>query len=290
MSSSVCLACGSAGAEPYPTPFPDPIVRCRRCGTRFVHPVPSDRSLRQRYEAEHRTGKWGKLFDESDAGDPPRRAGLLARLLGGGPSGRRLLDIGCGDGRFLAAAAQVGWRPVGIELSLEAARRAGPHPVAVSPVAALRAGPRFAAVTFWDVLEHLPAPAAAVRGAAALLEPGGLLAVSLPNAAGAEALLCGSRWRYHDLAVYGHLVHFGPAQLDRLLEGAGLEIVHRETRGSVDLREVLGREADRGVRRPLAWLLDRASGVLARVAEPALRGNTLLVVARRRVAPPDPPR
>ena len=86
-------------------------------------------------------------------------------------------------------------------------------------------------MTFWDVLEHLPAPAAAVRGAAALLEPGGLLAVSLPNAAGAEALLCGSRWRYHDLASMGTWSTSGPPSWTGCSRRAGLEIVHRETRG-----------------------------------------------------------
>ena len=264
-----------------PTPFPDLVVRCRGCGTRFVHPVPSAAALRARYEAEHQAGKWGALFEASDPMEPPRRARLLAGLDSGRGSGR-LLDVGCGDGRFLDAAAAAGWRPVGLELSHGAVRALGNrHPVLVGSLAALRAGPRFAAITFWDVLEHLPDPAAALGAAARLLEPRGLLAVSLPNASGTEALVRGAGWRYHDLPAYGHLVHLGPSQLRRLLVSAGLEVVHRETRGSADLRDLLGPEARVGGHHPLAWFLDRLSGALARVAEPTLFGNTLLMVGRR---------
>ena len=277
--------CGSAQVELYPTPFADRIVRCEACGTRFVHPVPSRKALQQRYEAEHRSGKWGSLFEAGDPGEPPRRAQLLADLCPDMTPGRRLLDVGCGDGRFLAAAVSAGFRPIGIELSWTAVGPIrGRYPVAVAGVEALREGPQFAVVTFWDVLEHLPDPARTVRAAASVLEPGGLLAATLPSAAGTEALVHGSKWRFHDLGAYGHLIHVGPAQLRRLFESTGLEVVYRETRGSVDLRNLLGSGSGRGVSRPLAWLLDRVSGVVARVAEPALRGNTLLMVARRSAA------
>ena len=228
MSAPTCPVCGSARVEPYPTPFADPVVRCRGCGTRFVHPVPPAAALRARYEAEHRAGKWGELFGASDPMVPPRRVRLLDGLDPGRGSGR-LLDVGCGDGRFLDAAAAAGWRPVGLELSHGVVRALGNrHPVLVGSLAALRAGPRFAAITFWDVLEHLPDPAAALGAAARLLEPRGLLAVSLPSASGTEALVRGAGWRFHDLPAYGHLVHLGPSQLRRLLVSAGLEVVHRE--------------------------------------------------------------
>jgi SAM-dependent methyltransferase len=280
MGAPVCPLCGSTRVEPFATPYPDPLVRCRGCGTRFVHPAPGEAELRARYDAEHGAGKWRAFFDAADPRDAAGRARLLAALLGGA-HGRPLLDVGCGDGTFLDAARAAGWRAIGLELSAAALRGVGArHRVVVGTMAALRAGPRFAAVTFWDVLEHVSDPAAAVRSATALLEAGGLMAASMPNAAGAEALMRGRAWRYHDVARYGHLVHLGPAQLVRLFRDAGLTPVHVETLGSVDLRDLLGAAGGAG-RRALVWALDKASGVVARLARPLRRGNTLLVVARR---------
>jgi SAM-dependent methyltransferase len=280
MPPPTCPVCRSTAVEPYATPYPDPLARCRECGTRFVHPAPAEAALRARYDAEHGAGKWSALFGAADPRDAPRRARLLVGLAGGA-SGRRLLDVGCGDGSFLAAAESVGWSPVGLELSPAALRGIGRrHRVLVGTTAALGEGRRFAVITFWDVLEHLADPAATVRDAAGRLEPGGLVAASMPNAAGTEALVRGRGWRYHDVAAYGHLVHLGPSQLVRLFRDAGLAPVHVETRGSADLRDLIGRPDGAGGR-ALVWMLDKTSGVLARLAEPARRGNTLLVVARR---------
>lgn len=38
--------------------------------------------------------------------------------------GRQLLDLGCGTGRHMELAAQLGWRPIGIDASFEVIKRA----------------------------------------------------------------------------------------------------------------------------------------------------------------------
>src|SRR5439155_3001922 len=97
----------------------------------------------------------------------------------------RLLDVGCGDGLFLAIAGRAGWSVEGIEFSPEGARRATHRlgrPIAVGDLArdTALAGP-FDVITLWHVLEHLPDPATALRAARARLRPGGLLVAAVPN-------------------------------------------------------------------------------------------------------------
>lgn len=102
------------------------------------------------------------------------------------PECRRALDVGCGQGNFGELLKKN--RPVevwGIEPVAAAVAKAAPkldHVIEgiFAPEADL---PResFDAVIFNDVLEHLMDPAAALRLAAELLKPGGVVIASIPN-------------------------------------------------------------------------------------------------------------
>jgi SAM-dependent methyltransferase len=105
---------------------------------------------------------------------------LLTRLRR--PDGKgRLLDVGCGDGQLLDRLAPWG-SAEGLEtdratLTRESARRK----IHVGPFddSFVTAG-RFDFVLFLDVLEHLPAPVAALQRARALLAPGGKIVLTVP--------------------------------------------------------------------------------------------------------------
>jgi SAM-dependent methyltransferase len=152
----------------------------------------------------------------------PSRARAVARLAGG--TGR-VLDVGCGRGRLLAAFRGQGWEVHGSELTEASAShpRALGIPVHVGtlddapwPVAS------FDAVVMWHVLEHWPDPAVAVAQAARLLRPGGVFAVGVPNHGSPEARLTGDGWFHLD--VPRHLAHLDPGTLGRLLAERGLEV------------------------------------------------------------------
>jgi ubiquinone/menaquinone biosynthesis C-methylase UbiE len=115
------------------------------------------------------------------------RAELTSRLAGGA----RVLDLGCGSGRDLAAFAAEGLAALGLDLSralLERARAAAPAcPLAQADLTALpfRDG-AFEGLWICASLLHVPAEAApvAVREAARVLAPGGWAVVSLKEGEG----------------------------------------------------------------------------------------------------------
>jgi SAM-dependent methyltransferase len=109
----------------------------------------------------------------------------LARLM---PAGRRrLLDVGCAYGWFLSAAAEQGIDAIGIEpdaYTAAAARARGLDVIAGYFPDSLPANRTFDAVAFNDVLEHIPGVHRMLAACTAVLEPGGLLVLSVPTSDG----------------------------------------------------------------------------------------------------------
>jgi SAM-dependent methyltransferase len=136
-------------------------------------------------------------------------------------SPRRLLDFGCGDGGFIAAAATAGWYAVGVEVQPEYARSRG---LTVVERIEDTTGP-FDVITLWHSLEHVQSPRDVLMALSERLPPGGFLLVAVPNGDSVQAQVFGSGWFHLD--VPRHLFHFTPPALSRLLAHCGLKIVRR---------------------------------------------------------------
>jgi SAM-dependent methyltransferase len=103
------------------------------------------------------------------------------------PGHRRLLDVGCAYGWFLSAAAEQGIDGIGIEPDAYTAAAAQARGLQVIPgyfPESLPAGQTFDAVAFNDVLEHIPDVHRMLAACAQVLEPGGLLVLSVPTSEG----------------------------------------------------------------------------------------------------------
>jgi SAM-dependent methyltransferase len=151
-------------------------------------------------------------------------------LLGEARRGERVLDLGCGAGRFVAALAAAGAEPVGVEIAEAALERAR----AVAPGADLRPLEpdgsiplEHAAVDLvWcsEVLEHVADVAYLLTEVRRVLRPGGRLLATVPyhgRVRGAAIAL--TRFEAHFDPEGQHLRFFTRRSLARALEHAGLE-------------------------------------------------------------------
>ncbi len=141
------------------------------------------------------------------------------------PAPARLLDVGAGRGRFVAAARAAGYDARGLEPSegrVDAAAREHGVELARAGIedADVAAG-SIDAVTLWHVLEHVEAPEAAAARVAGWLRPGGAVLVGVPNLGSLQARVGGGRWYHLDLPR--HRTHFTVPGLLALLRRAGLE-------------------------------------------------------------------
>jgi 2-polyprenyl-3-methyl-5-hydroxy-6-metoxy-1,4-benzoquinol methylase len=139
----------------------------------------------------------------------------------------KVLDVGCGNGEFLALAAHMGWQAFGVELDDVAATMASRQGVTVLGERLPELGDEhdqlFDAVTMSHVIEHVPDPAEELRHCFRVMKPGAYLWIETPNIDSAGYQAYGRNWR--GLEPPRHLTIFGQKSLCDLLVGTGFSQV-----------------------------------------------------------------
>jgi 2-polyprenyl-3-methyl-5-hydroxy-6-metoxy-1,4-benzoquinol methylase len=217
--SRECPVCGSADAEAHLQKGELRLVRCRRCSMVYANPVPGEYASGQYYDragADYYLSP-AKLESDYAAVRFERELRLFRKHCRGGA----VLDVGCSSGAFLFQLSQRFpgcYQGLGTDVSgppLDYAERRG--------VTVLRGNfleqdfrqQQFDAVTFWAVVEHLLEPKPFLAKAWALLKPGGLCFVLVPNMKSLAVRILGARYRY----IYPqHLNYFTKATLAKLVE------------------------------------------------------------------------
>jgi SAM-dependent methyltransferase len=191
-------------------------IVCSRCGVATTSPWPGDQQLAAAYAPWYRPagGRFSGIGDAVLKRTRSALAGRLHRVLPPGP----VLDVGAGDGTLVGAFRRHGREATGVDPYAPAS---SPH---VRAVELEEMAGTWSAVIFWHSLEHLRRPVRALKHAAVLTAPGGVLVVAVPNAASLQARLFGDRWLALDLPR--HLVHITPPALLSQVEALGFRVEH----------------------------------------------------------------
>jgi 2-polyprenyl-3-methyl-5-hydroxy-6-metoxy-1,4-benzoquinol methylase len=224
-SLALCPGCGSASIGKAIEPD---IGQCSNCRLYFRNPRPTQAEIARSYNT-------GGTFEAWQAEEPARsmmwerRLALIQRYASSG----RLLDVGTGDGRFLATAQQAGYEVTGTEVSeagASYARQRG-FEAHLGQITDLALPPEsFDLATIWHVLEHVPDPGAVLRKVHSLLSPGGILAVAVPNEENffIRRRLGMAKSSPFDPLTFGgeiHLTYFRPATFRSTLRAAAFEVL-----------------------------------------------------------------
>ena len=238
---------------------------CKDCRHIYVDPCPNEEVLFKLYE--HESEEYFEHLHSADLED------FLSLLNSKTTEPGRLLDIGCGNGRLLAAAN--GWTCVGVEPVASFAAKASQFGEVYASVNDVRG--TFDVISIMAVLEHVVDPVLLLRKAFDLANPGALLIIEVPNGHRIEAWildlllrLSGRPWtiRTAPLQTPFHLAEFSKESLVLAVQNLGWEIQEVSTlKGTIDY--------------PIPRVVNTIFNFIQRISAPFGWGLNLTLLARK---------
>lgn len=226
------------------------VVKDQKYGYNRLEPLPSDDEISEFYESNYyelirnggRAPDIRRLMAGGEKADK-ERAWLRQTLYADICSiteiyapGKRLLDVGCGTGEFIAFLKENRFEVFGTELSSEAVQVANGKGLKVFSCTLANLKHQFASgqdctfdiITLLNVIEHVSNPDRIILDAIKYLRPGGIICIHVPNDFNELQLIYQEKankapwW----VAIPDHTNYFDFESLNSFLEHLGFEIVY----------------------------------------------------------------
>ena len=149
-----------------------------------------------------------------------KKAGLISKYCSGE---KTLLDVGAGTGDFLLKAKKSGWDVQGVEPNRDARLLAEGKGIGLSTSLHSLPNRKYAVITLWHVLEHLPNLEKQIENLVSRLTDKGTLVIAVPNYKSYDAEHYGPYWAAFD--VPRHLWHFSKESIQCMFANHGMKVI-----------------------------------------------------------------
>jgi 2-polyprenyl-3-methyl-5-hydroxy-6-metoxy-1,4-benzoquinol methylase len=260
---SNCLLCGNAGSRLYESlrdrlfgvPGEWGFCQCTECSFVWLNPRPVPTDLNKVYKTYFTHGEngrsalrgkckralyssvpgygslapswfWKLLSRGLTLSSLMKERALLGTMCLTGNGKGRLLDVGCGDGEFLAIMREAGWDVMGVEpdpISADLAARRHGFPVSTGSLQEARFPDAFFdAITLGHVIEHVYDPVGLLFECSRVLAATGRVVITTPNIESRGHEIFRGSWVALDPPR--HVFLFSSDTLRRCCEKAGLDV------------------------------------------------------------------
>lgn len=199
------------------------LVKCKNCNLIYTNPRLTEKSLAKLYQDEY----FSYYADTKSEAHRKRQETFkveiaeLERLT----DKRKILDVGCGGGFFLAAMDN-SWDKYGVEINPAAVNYArdtfGLNIIKGNLKEASFSDEAFDVVIIRGVIEHLPDPAGVLYEINRILREDGIIAVKTPNISSICARIYKEKFRIAD--PIHHVYYFSTKSLSSMLKNVGFEV------------------------------------------------------------------
>jgi 2-polyprenyl-3-methyl-5-hydroxy-6-metoxy-1,4-benzoquinol methylase len=158
------------------------IIQCNHCG--IITRTPSLFEGADLNKLAPLALKENKVFVGGDAEKPSAYFTRRLQFAASAVKGKKLLDIGCGTGSFLKLAQTLGWEVTGTEFTkatVDILNSEGINCLHGNLDNPSLQGCSFDLIHLNHVFEHVEDPVGLLRQATALLAPGGMILIEVPN-------------------------------------------------------------------------------------------------------------
>ncbi len=269
-----CSICGSKKVEIVFNLTPErQILQCNQCGVEFLFPQLNDIELEALY-SENYYAAWGvsgSAENESTRQMKIETFKLRLSLIQQYVSSGKVLDVGCATGYFLEAAAELGFKPYGVEFSKYssdiAKNKFGEENVFFGTLEQSNfEKSAFDVIAMSDLIEHVRIPEQTLRKAAFLLKDDGVIMIMTPDTKTLSNNLMRKRWTHYKLE---HFFYFSHSSMSYLADRCGLKIVYYERSKKALNLEYLHTQ----YKVYSHWLLSPLTKLLYTIAPKGLREN-----------------
>lgn len=208
------------------------INKCNNCNAFFLSPFPTLQQLEMAYDSSYYGSNEKKfsfpiienVLDYFRSG----RARKLAKYL---KENDNVLDIGCGNGRFLMYLKKLGnYNLFGTELPGNSAERTSKIKEINLKIGMLEYADfkptTFSAITLFHVFEHLTEPKAILEIISIIIKPNGILIMSFPNIDSIQSKWFKGKWLHLDPPR--HLFFFASNDFEKLLNSYGFDLINKK--------------------------------------------------------------